>query len=73
MGKHNAEKPQGQSLIGKITRRILSGDIPRDAVRPTTRQETPPKPSSIRGAHGRSLGKGATRGRNGGAGGANDG
>lgn len=60
--------------LGKITKRILSGEISHDAVmKQTTRAEAPPKTSSIRSAKGQGVGKGATRKRNGGAGGANSG
>ncbi len=64
----------GFSILGKITKRILSGEIPNDYVmKKTTRREAPPKSSSIRHGSGHGLGKGAHRKRNGGSGGANDG
>jgi hypothetical protein len=52
-------------ILGKITKRILSGEIPADSIHPT-RSQPQPKPSSVRGAKGQGLGKGATRKRNGG-------
>lgn len=67
------DKPAGESLSGKTSDRIRSGQISRDSVfRKTPRQEAP-KVSSILRAIGRGLGSGAERRRNGGAGGANDG
>lgn len=53
-------------VIGKITARILSGEIAHDDVmKKTTREEAPPKASSVRHGKGFGLGKGATRKRNG--------
>lgn len=52
-------------ILGKITRRIVSGEIPKDSLNPE-RNQPAPKPSSVKGAKGQGLGKGATRKRNGG-------
>lgn len=59
------DKPAGQSLVGRITRRILSGNIPRDAVFPGPRAQEVPTPQAVRRAKGQGLGKGATRARGG--------
>lgn len=71
MAKHR--KPAGESLSGKITNRIKSGEISRESVFSKTPRQTEPKVSSILRAIGRGLGSGAERRRNGGAGGVNDG
>lgn len=52
------------NLIGKITQRILSGEIPADSVNPP-RSQPAPSSSAIRGAKGQGLGRGATTGRDG--------
>ncbi len=60
-------------IVGTITARILSGEIQHDHVmKKTTRAEAPPMAETIRYGGGSSLGSGAERRRNGGAGQAND-
>lgn len=51
-------------ILGKITQRIVNGDIPADSINPP-RSQPAPKPSAVRGAKGQGLGQGATRGRDG--------
>jgi hypothetical protein len=54
------------NLIGRITARILSGEIPTDAVFPAKRPgAAPPTTAAIKSAKGQGLGKGATRKRSG--------
>lgn len=64
--------PPGESLGGKITDRITSGEISKASVFRKTPRQAPPKASVILRAIGRGLGNGAARRRNGGSGGAND-
>lgn len=54
-------------VLGKITKRIISGEIAHDAVFPakTNRGTPPPSPQAVRNAKGQGLGKGATRKRSG--------
>lgn len=54
-------------VIGKITKRILSGEIDQSAVFPpkTYRGTPPPDPKTIKAARGQGMGKGATRKRSG--------
>lgn len=54
-------------LSGKITDRIKSGDIPAEATKKVDRADDKPSVKAIKSAEGHGLGKGATRGRNGGA------
>lgn len=54
------------SLLGKITARILRGEIPQDAVFPAKRPGSPPpSDAAVKGAKGQGLGNGATRKRSG--------
>jgi hypothetical protein len=63
-----ASKP-GHELSGKTSDRIRSGKIPNDAV-PTGKArpqaDETPSTDAIRRAEGHGLGRGASRGRNGG-------
>jgi hypothetical protein len=53
-------------LFGKITNRIIGGEIPHDAVFPAKRPgAAPPTSAAIRAAEGHGLGRGATRKRSG--------
>ncbi len=58
----------GHFLSGIISDRIRSGEV--KAPLKYERQPEEPDPKAVRGGKGRSLGKGATRKRNGGVGGA---
>lgn len=64
-----SEKPAGQSLSGKTSDRIRKGEIAADLAFKGNDSSTEPeaKPSSVKGAKGHGLGKGAERRRNGGA------
>lgn len=54
------------NLIGRITARILKGEISPDAVFPAKRPgAAPPTTAAIKGGKGSGLGKGATRKRSG--------
>lgn len=64
-GKH--EQPAGYKLSGKTSDRIRAGKIQADALASRPQGDPPPKTSSILRALGFGLGRGATRGRNGGA------
>lgn len=52
------------SILGKITQRIVSGEIPADSINPP-RTQPAPSAKAVRGGKGQGLGKGATRGRDG--------
>ena len=47
-------------VLGKITKRILSGAIPADSLNPPRTQPVP-SPKAVKGGSGRALGKGAKR------------
>lgn len=47
-------------ILGKITRRIVSGEIPADSINPP-RSQPAPNPDSLRHARGFSLGAGPER------------
>jgi hypothetical protein len=55
------------SILGKITKRIKSGEIPPAAVDYKRQGDPPPSSQTVRDAGGHGLGKGAHRRRNGGA------
>lgn len=57
------------SLSGKISDKIRSGTLPKDVqLTKKDRSEPPPSSKAVRAAKGQSLGTGAERRRNGGAG-----